>query len=184
MGFSLGGNSSSSSNTANTAQNVNKSENGSASTQYQYSPEQSGLQSNLMQVLTQLITGGGSSPQVTQAQNASASQINSTYAAAGDRTNRFLAQRGFAKSGQAGDVALKTELGRQGALAQNSAAYGMKGLDLFQQGLSDALAAAFKQTGQTASTSGTSSTDMTGSSNSKGSSSGFNWGVEAKPIGY
>ena len=178
MGFSLGGSTGGSSSTTDTSSNASKTESGSASTQYQYSPEQSGLQSNLMQVLTQLITGGGSSPQLQKAQTASASQINSNYAAAGDRTNRFLAARGFGKSGQAGDVALKTELGRQGALAQNSAAYGMKGLDLFQQGLSDALAAAFKQTGQTASTSGTSSTSSTGKSATDESNWGIKGGVE------
>jgi hypothetical protein len=142
MGFKLGGNYQHSS----SSETIDSTKAGQQ--QYTYTPEQTALQSNLIGVLNQLLQGPNS-PQIQALQTQSANQINSEYQGVGDRMNRFLAARGFGKSGQAGEAQLRTELGRQGALAGNSASYGQAGLQLLTTGLSDALTAGYKASGQT-----------------------------------
>src|SRR5262249_50878371 len=92
-----------------------------------YSVDQTAAQGTLWQRLQSLVQGS-SSPDVRALQTQSADQINQGYVGLGDRMNRFLAARGFGKSGQAGSTALKTELGRQGTLANNSANFAKIGL--------------------------------------------------------
>lgn len=156
MGFSLGGSYGSSS---------SKSA-GTSSTSNTYTPGQSALQDALMSAFSRLLPGvasGQIGPNVTAMQTQNADTINKSYSAMGDKMNRYLAARGFGQSGQVGKAALETELGRQGALAQNNSnAAGMQ-LNFDQALLSDSLLAAFNKVGDTS------------VGNSTGSSSG--WGV-------
>ena len=145
---------------------------GSQTTATQYAPGQMSLQDLLMKAFAAMVPGmatGTLSPNVQATETAGADQINKSYSTVGDRANRFLAARGFGKSGQVGKAALDTEVGRQGALAQNytSAA----GLQLNQNSayLSDALAAAFASMG--------SKVDYTKTDTSDTSGSGFGLGV-------
>jgi hypothetical protein len=152
MGLSLGGTQSKSSATGTTANT--------------YTPGQTDLQSSLMQALSTLlpgITSGATSPNVTNMQTANANQINQNYAGVGDQMNRFLAARGFGQSGSTGKAAMQTELGRQGALAQNASDASGQQLNLDQSLLSDSLLAAFNQIGN--------------SSSQNGTSAGSNWGA-------
>jgi hypothetical protein len=143
MGFSFGGSGGSS--TTTSSQNTS----GTSTATKNYSADQQNLQSQLLQTLNGLITSPANNPQIQASQTASADQINGQYSSMGDRLNQYLAQRGFGQSGQAGQAALQTELGRQGALAQNSATYGQAGLNLMTTGLQDALAAAYNPASQT-----------------------------------
>lgn len=171
LGLSGGYNSQSSKSTSTSQDNAAVA----SSTNKTYTADQTSLQGSLIQALQGLISGSAS-PTVTAAQTASADQINSEYSSVGDRTQKFLAARGFGSSGQAGKSVLQTELGRQGALANNSASYGATGLQLQQQGLQDSLSAAFNNSGTTST--GTSSDTKSGSST--GSESGWGVGASAK----
>jgi len=102
-------------------------------------------------------------------QTANANQINQNYSSMGDRMNKFLAARGFGKSGTTGKVQMQTELGRQGALATNASNAAGQQLQLDSGLLSDALAMAFANPGST-------STDTT---RNIGATSGFGWGLGA-----
>jgi hypothetical protein len=128
-----------------------------------YSPLQTGLQTTLGTYLQSLMTPGQTSPAVTAQQNQSADQINRTYAGLGDRMNRFLAARGFGKSGKVGQAALQTELGRSSALAGNSAAYGKTNLDLQQNAASLAERMAYANPSTTSNSSGNWSSTAAGS---------------------
>lgn len=157
MGFSLGGSYGSTS---------SKSSSSGTSTPT-YSGDQSGIQSLLAQAFSSLLpssTNGGISPNVQAVTTQNADAINKSYTGLGDRMQKFLAARGFGQSGESGKVQLQTELGRQGAIAQNqSGAAGLQ-LNQGQSLLADALAFAFANPGQ--------SSTATGS----GSSSGFSIG--------
>lgn len=170
MGLSLGGSSSSSKSQTNTS-NTSSSNGTQANT---YSAPQTSLQDQLVSTLSSLITGP-TSPAVTAQQTQSADQINSEYSSMGQRMTNFLAARGFGNSGQTGQAEVQTEIGRQGALANNTANYGAEGLNLFQSSLTDALSAAFKNIGSTTANTGSS----TGQSITTGSQSGTNWGASA-----
>lgn len=125
---------------------------GSNTTSNTYSAGQSNLQDQFTSFLSKLIpsmSSGTLSPDVQAQSTGAADQINSTYSAVGDRLNRFLAARGFGKSGQTGQSQLQTELGRAGALAANSSAAATDQLQLNSSYLSDALQAAYKNIGST-----------------------------------
>lgn len=129
-----------------------------------YSSGQTSLQDSILKALGTFIPGltsGVVSPNVTNLQTAGADQINKTSSGLGDRMQRFLAQRGFGKSGTSGKVALSTELGRESALGANASA--ASGLQLQQNSgmLSDALKAAFETMGSSGSASGASSSSGT-----------------------
>jgi hypothetical protein len=121
-----------------------------------YSAGQSSLQGTLLDALTKLLLGGGSSPQLQALQTQSADQINKNFSGVSDRINSFLASRGFGQSGLTGGAALSTELGRQGALAGNTATYGGLSLNQFNTGLADALQFAFANPGSSKTSSGSS----------------------------
>lgn len=149
---------------------------GTGSESKTFAPWQSLLQSQLGQSLSQLvssITGGGKTPGIQAEQNASADQINQNYSSLQDRTNQFLAARGFGKSGAVGSSALKMNLARQGDLAANNANY--SGIQQNQNStyLSDALGAAFNAMGATGSQSG----QQSGNSSQQGST--FGGGISA-----
>jgi hypothetical protein len=118
-----------------------------------YSGPQSSLQSSLLSAFQSIlpgITSGGIGPNVQAVQTQNANTINKSYSSIGDRMNKFLAGRGFGQSGQSGQTALQTELGRQGALAQNDS--NAAGLQLSQNStwLADMFNAAFANPGKTA----------------------------------
>src|ERR1035438_6016572 len=104
------------------------------------------------------LTSGAISPNVQAMQTAGADQINKTSAGLGTRMQNFLAQRGFAKSGTSGKVALQGELGRESALGANASAASALQLQQNNTMLSDALNLAFSKIGQT----------TTGTANSSG----------------
>jgi hypothetical protein len=143
------------------------------STNATYSGDQGGMQGSLASALEGLISNGGNSPQLQAQQTASADQINKNYANSGTAMNRFLAARGFGSSGKAGNNALQTELGRQSALAQNSASYGATALSNLNTSLSQALQFAFANPGTMSSgtTSNTGTNTEGVSTNSTGTSS-------------
>jgi hypothetical protein len=116
MGVSLGGSygQTSSSATSTGQQNQQKT----------FSPGQSSLQDQLGTSLASSLaasTSGGLSPGVQAQQTQAADAINTTSSGLTDRVTKFLAQRGFGKSGKTGQATLQGELGRQGALAGNAA---------------------------------------------------------------
>lgn len=169
MGLSFG------SSSGSTSQSTQSS--GTGSEQKTFSPWQTFLQSQLGQSLSQMLTniaGGGKAPGVQAEQNAGADQINSNFSGLQDRTNKFLAARGFGKSGTAGSSALKTELGRQGALAGNEANYSGIQQQQNQGFLQDALKAAFNEMGAT----GT----QTGQQSGNASTEGSNFGVGGSAV--
>ena len=125
-----------------------------------FSPLQEALQGTIGSVFGSLVPSiaSGSTPApVTAMQTQSADQINKTSSGLTDRMTKFLASRGMGASGQTGKVALQGELGREGALAANSANYAAQGLNYGQGLLSQALAYAFNGIGQTQQQSGTAS---------------------------
>lgn len=158
MGFSLGGSyGSTSSNSQSNQSQANT-----------YSEGQKDLQDSLAKAFQSFlpgVTGGGTTPNVAAVQTQNADTINKSYGGLGDRMTRFLASRGFGSSGETGKVALQTELGRQGALAENNSA--AAGLQLNQNSswLQQALQFAFNQIGGSAASTGS------------GSSSGFSLGA-------
>jgi hypothetical protein len=154
MGLSLGG--------------TKTSSQASGSTANTYSAGQSSLQDSLMSAFSQLLPGvasGSMSPNVTNMETANANSINQNYQGVGDQMNRYLAARGFGQSGSTGKAAMQTELGRQGALAQNASSASGQQLSFDQSLLSDALGAAFQNTGNT--------------STGTNSGSSFGWGASA-----
>lgn len=117
-----------------------------------YSPWQTTLQALLGGTLSNQITGattGTESPDVKALQAQSDNQINANYSSLGTNLNKSLASRGFGDSGTTGSAALQTELGRQGAIANNQGNFAGLQLNQNQGFLSDALAAAFNSMGQT-----------------------------------
>jgi len=115
-------------------------------------PGQSGLQGALADYFTSLVpslTSGTLSPDVQAMKTASADQINQNAASSTDRTNSFLASRGFGQSGLVGQNALQTELGRQGDLAANESSYAGLQLNQNTQSLLAALNFATNPTGYT-----------------------------------
>lgn len=101
---------------------TNSSANGWTNSSPTYSADQGGLQSTLAQVFQSLLPGaasGGLSPNVQNMATANADAINKNYQSLTDRTNRYLASRGFGQSGLVGQNALQTNIARQGDLAQN-----------------------------------------------------------------
>lgn len=115
-----------------------------------YTTGQTGLQGALEKVLSTLLPGvasGEKSQNVQALETAGAEGVNRNYATLGDRMNRFLAQRGFGKSGKVGAAALETELGRQGALAKNATDAAGLQLDQNNELLSNALRFAFANPG-------------------------------------
>ena len=125
------------------ARTSTSSSSGTSSSTPSYTPGQTDLQASLAGYLGNLLTPGTTSPAVTAQKNQSADTINKTYAGLGDRMNKFLAARGFGKSGKVGQAALQTELGRSAAIAGNDANYGAEQLNLQQSAASDALKMAF-----------------------------------------
>jgi hypothetical protein len=81
--------------------------------------------------------------------------------------NQFLASRGFGQSGQTGQAALQTELGRQGALATNAANAGANQLAQNNTTLADAMAFSLANPGSS----------NTGNATASGNAS--NWGFGA-----
>ena len=152
-----------------------------------------GILSNVLSSLVPSVASGGLSPNVQALQTQSANQINQNYASLGQRLNRFLAARGFGQSGQVGQAALQTDLGRQGALANNNANY--SGLQLQQNNslLSDALQYAFAAPGSTSAstTSSTGGSTWTNQANANaglagalaGILAGLNTGLNNGPAG-
>lgn len=125
-----------------------------------YSGGQSALQDLITQHLSTLIpsmSSGTLSPDVQAQETGAADTINKTSASLGDRMQKFLAARGFGKSGQSGQVQLQTELGRQSALGANASAAGATQLQLNSSYLSDALQAAYAKLGSSDQGSGSSS---------------------------
>lgn len=162
MGLSLGGS------TGGTSES--KTGTASSTATPTYSGDQTGLQALLSKVFSSLLPAtadGGISPNVQAVQTAGADEINKTSSGLGDRMNRFLAQRGFGKSGATGKAALQTEIGRESALGANASA--ASGLQLGQNStaLSDALGFAFANPGGT----------KTGTTSETGDTSG--WGTSA-----
>jgi hypothetical protein len=164
MGLSLGGSTSSGSSNSTTSNN--------GTTATTYSQGQSSLQSQLMQAFSSMLPGvsnGGLSPNVQNMETANANQINQNYSTVGDQMNRYLAARGFGKSGSVGKAAEQTELSRQGALGTNASNASGQQLSFDQSLLTDSLAAAFAGMGSSTSNNGTSSGSSSGSN--------FGWGV-------
>jgi hypothetical protein len=130
--------------------------------------------STVLQSLLPSVASGGTSPQVQALETQNANQINKTSSTTGDAMQRFLASRGFGQSGQSGQVALQTELGRQAALGANGS--NAAGLQLQQnnQTLADALNFAFNTPGSSTTKTGSTFDTGTGSATASGSSS--NWG--------
>lgn len=142
-----------------------------------YTGDQSGLQALLSKVFSSLLPAaadGGISPNVQATETAANDQINKSSSTMGDRMNRFLAQRGFGKSGSTGKAALSTELGRESALGANASAAAGQQLQQNNTSLADALQFAFTNPGSQAT--GTSTGTTAGTS----SGSGFGVGVGAK----
>lgn len=178
-----GGSSSSSTNTTQ-AQTQNTSQSGQGSTTTTYAPGQANLQDLLMKALSSMIPGmssGSLTPNVQAMETGSADQINQSYQSLGDRANRFLAARGFGKSGQVGQTQLKTELAREGALGTNASNAAGLQLSQNQNFLSDALQAAFASMGSSYNQigSGVANTNTTGTSDTSGSGWGVGMGVGA-----
>jgi hypothetical protein len=144
-----------------------------------YSAPQTGLQGSLATALMNILQGNGSSPQVEALQTQAADQINQSYSTTADRMNRFLASRGFGRSGLTGGAQLQTELGRQGALANNNANFAGLALNQWNTGLADALNFAFANPGYSGATTGTTSdtSTSTGTQTNKSSGSGYSAGV-------
>ena len=162
MGFSMGGSS----------QKSQQQQTSSGTTANTYSPDQTTLQTTLAGGLGNLLSGvfsGSTSPDVTAMKTASADTINKNYSSLGDRINRFLAARGFGKSGTAGQNALQTELSRQGDLATNESNFAGLQLQQNAQSLLAALNFALTPMG----------TSTNSSQFGSGSSSGSNWGFDA-----
>ena len=162
MGLSLGG---------STGGSSSKTQSQSSSTSTPtYTQPQSGLQQLLSQVLTSMLpaTGtGGTSPQVQGIETQNADQINKTAAAGQKNLQRTFASRGFGQSGESGQVALQTELGREAALGNNLASGGSLQLQQNNSTLADALAYAFANPGQA------------NQGQASGSGSSSSWGVGA-----
>ena len=157
-GLGIGGGTSSSS--------TSTSGSGTTSTKQTYSPGQLSLQDLLTRTFSSMmpsVASGGMSPNVQSMETQSADLINKSYSGLGDRMSKFLAARGFGKSGQAGKVALDTELGRQGALAGNNANFAGQQLQQNNTLLSDALMEAFASMGTSGATTSTGSSDTSGS---------------------
>lgn len=164
MGMSLGGSYGQS----------NQSSTGTSSTANTYAPGQTGLQNQLGGALGQNLTAaqtGALSPGVQAAKTQSADAINKTSAGTLDRTNAYLAARGFGKSGATGKAALQTELGRESSLAGNEANYAQIQQQLNSSNLMAALNYAFTALGSTAA----------GTSTGKSSGFGFGGGIAAVP---
>jgi hypothetical protein len=145
---------------------TNQTGSGSSSTSTQYSPGQTALQDLLSGTFSSLIpsvASGGMSPNVQTTETAGADQINKSYSTMGDRLNRFLAARGFGKSGQVGQAELQTETGRQSALAGNYASAAQMQLNQNNTLLSDALAAAYASMGSNVNWSNVGSSNTSGS---------------------
>jgi hypothetical protein len=107
-----------------------------------YTPLQSTAQGSIWSTLSNLL-GGSASPEITSMQTQAANQINQNYSGLGDRMNRFLAARGFGKSGKVGQLQEQNELSRQGALAGNASNFANTALNEQNTALSDALSFAF-----------------------------------------
>lgn len=148
-----------------------------------YSGAQQGLQDEIMQYLRNLIPGFGAgtlSPGVQALATSSAGRINRNSAQAGENLNRTFASRGMGRSGMAGKAALSTELGRQGALAENDTA--AQGLELQQRNglLRDALTAAFQSLGSTGDSSGSYSSVLDSLMKQSGWGFGVSGGVSGR----
>ena len=149
---------------------VNMFTSGTGSSANTYSPGQTALQGKVGTTLSSLLDGvstGTNSPNVQAVGTQNANQINQSYAGVGNQMNKFLAARGFGKSGATGSAALQTDLSRQSALASNTS--NTAGLQLQQNAgfLSDALAAAYQATGNS----------TANQQNTTTSSSGNQWGT-------
>lgn len=146
-----------------------------------YSAPQQGVQDTVANSLQQSLESNGYTPQLKAAKNVAAGNINKTYSGVSDRADKFLASRGFGKSGKVGQTQLQTSLDRAGAMAQNEGNFASKALDQWNNSLAAALAFAFANpgattTGQTASTAQSNTTDTT---NTTGHENGSEWGVSA-----
>ena len=144
MGLSLGA--------AQGGQNAQSTSATSGNVANTYSPWQTLLQGNLGGTLSTLLSGmstGTNSPDVQAVGNQNANQIDQTYQGVQQNLNKTLAARGFGQSGATGSTALQTQLGRAGALANNTS--NTAGLQLNQNAsfLTDSLMAAFNSMGQT-----------------------------------
>jgi hypothetical protein len=132
---------------------TSQSSTGTSNTQNTFSPTQTATQDLLgtgLQTALASSNAGTLTPGVAAQKTAAASQINKTAAGTLDRTNAFLASRGFGKSGTAGKAALQTDLARQGALGANEANFADIQQRLNSQNLLAALNYAFTALGQTA----------------------------------
>lgn len=174
MGFFTEGNTSGTSATSG-------SSNTQGSTANTYSLAQGNLQNQLMQAFTQMLGGvqnGGISPNVQAMETGNANQINQNYQSVGDQMNRYLAARGFGKSGSVGKAAEQTELSREGALGTNASNAAGTQLSFDQSLLSDSLAASFASMGTSGSASSSSNnyTATTGHTGSAGAGASLTFG--------
>lgn len=152
MGVSLGG-SYGSSQSAST---------GSDTTAKTYAAPQTGVQNDLGTSLSKSLAAkdeGTLDPGVLAQKTQSADAINTQSSGLQDRLTRFLAQRGFGKSGESGKAVLSTELGRQAALGNNEANFANVQQTANGSNLMAALNYAFTSMGtnETGTSSGTSS---------------------------
>lgn len=158
MGASLGGSYGSTSSQATSSSNLNKT----------FSAPQTLVQNQLGGNLSNDLAAanqGTLSPGVTAQKTQAADSINTEAGGLQDRVTKFLAARGFGKSGETGKATLQGELGRQAALGNNEANFAGQQNTLNQANLLAALNYAFNSLGQSA----------TGSTS--GDSSG--WGISA-----
>ncbi len=153
----------------------------SGSTANTYSGGQLSLQDQLMQAFSQMLGGvsnGGLSPNVQAMETGNANQINQNYQSVGDQMNRYLAARGFGKSGSVGKAAEQTALSREGALGTNASNAAGTQLSFDQSLLSDSLAASFASMGTSGSASSSSNnyTATTGHTGSAGAGASLTFG--------
>jgi hypothetical protein len=107
-------------------------------------------------------------------ETANANQINENSQSVGTQMNRYLAARGFGKSGTMGEAAEQTQLGRASALGANASAASGTQLSFDQSLLSDSLAAAFTSMGSTATANSQNYSNVYGTGSSSSGGGGLN----------
>jgi hypothetical protein len=156
--------------------NTQGSSSGTSASAKTFSPQQSGLQAQIGDVLSSMLTGAGNgtiSPEIQSMETNSADQINQNYSAMGKNLSNYYASRGYGTSGVSGQTQLQNQLSRQGALASNSSNYA--GMQLQQNDAS--LLAALNYAMDPMGTTGSTSTNSSSTTNTQGSSQGSNFGV-------
>lgn len=156
---------------------TNATQNSAGSNTNSYSTAQSSLQNQLMQAFASMLpatANGGLSPNVQNMETANANQINENSQSVGTQMNRYLAARGFGKSGTMGEAAEQTQLGRASALGANASAASGTQLSFDQSLLSDSLAAAFTSMGSTATANSQNYSNVYGTGSSSSGGGGLN----------